>query len=106
MSKMPGDPCPVCRRSSGAVTLDIAGRGMTRLCSTDCAEVWMNRQPQNHNEKAALIAGGEAAGAYLDSIGKSDLAALTPSEWSAFCTALFEATCADLRRQASDWTPF
>jgi hypothetical protein len=33
------------------------------------------------NEQAAMTAGGDAAGAYLESLGKSDLAALSPAEW-------------------------
>ena len=33
------------------------------------------------NEHAAMAAGGDAAGAYLESLGKSDLAALTTPEW-------------------------
>lgn len=106
MTKMPGNPCPVCSRASGAITIDIPGRGYARFCSNDCAEVWMKRRPQPHNEKVALEAGGAAAGAWLDRIGKTDLAALTPEEWAQFCAVLFEATCADLRRQADDWIPW
>ena len=36
----------------------------------------------------AVLKGGEVAGQYLDSIGKTDLASLTPDEWLAFCTKL------------------
>lgn len=66
----------------------------------------MKSRPQDHNESQALDKGGDAAGRYLDSIGKSDLAALTPIEWRKFCHTLFVETCADLRRQADDWIPF
>lgn len=106
MTKMPGDPCAVCSRASGAVSITIDGRGRAVFCSLDCSEVWMKHQPQDHNEKQAISAGGAAAGAYLDRIGKSDLSALTPAEWEAFCSVLFTETCADLRRQADDWIPW
>lgn len=66
----------------------------------------MERRPQPQCEKTAIEAGGAAGGAYLESIGKTDLATLTAAEWATFCAALFEATCADLRRQADDWVPF
>lgn len=106
MSGMPCDPCAVCRRASGAIAVDIPGRGCARFCSLDCSEIWMKRRPQDQDEKAALEAGGRAAGEYLDSIGKSDLVALTPDEWSRFCAVLFEFTCADLRERAKEWVPF
>ena len=106
MTAMPCEPCAVCRRASGAVAVDIPGRGYARFCSLDCSEIWMKRRPQAPDEKAALEAGGAAAGAYLDSIGKTDLATMTADEWTAFCAALFEATCESLRRQADKWVPF
>ena len=37
--------------------------------------------------KAALI-GGQYAGEYLDSIGKTDLAKLTKQEWERFCSVM------------------
>ena len=33
------------------------------------------------NEQAAMAAGGDAAGAYLESLGRSDLATLSQPEW-------------------------
>jgi hypothetical protein len=57
-------------------------------------------------EKDAVRAGGEAAGGYLDSIGKTDLAQLTAAEWQAFCEALFKGATDDLRRQATSDIPF
>ena len=106
MSAAPCEPCAVCRRASGYVAVTIEGRGSARFCSLECSEVWMKHRPQHHDEAIAIAAGGDAAGAYLDSIGKSDLASLTPDEWATFCRTVFEATCADLRRQAAEWVPF
>lgn len=106
MTSMPCDPCAVCRRASGAIAVDIPGRGYARFCSLECSEVWMKRRPQAQDEEAAIAAGGAVAGEYLETIGKTDLATMTPLEWSEFCKRLFEATCADLRKQADKWIPF
>ena len=39
------------------------------------------------NEMQAMTVGGQQGGAYLESIGKSDLAALTETEWGLYsCT--------------------
>lgn len=36
------------------------------------------------SEKAAMVAGGELGGEYLEHIGKTDLATLEPGEWAMF----------------------
>ncbi len=54
------------------------------------------------NEKAAMDAGGAAAGEYLESIGKSDLATLTVAEWQALIEAVVTGYCDTLRALAAD----
>lgn len=39
-------------------------------------------------DENSIEIGGQAAGAYLDEIGKTDLAYLTEDEWRRFCTTL------------------
>lgn len=39
-------------------------------------------------EEAATEEGGAAAGSYLESIGKTDLATMTAEEWQAFCRTM------------------
>lgn len=39
-------------------------------------------------DDACVRAGGDRAGAYLDSIGKTDLAQLNPAQWHKFCQIL------------------
>lgn len=39
-------------------------------------------------EQIATVKGGEEAGEYLDSLGKSDLGELTDAEWETFCLRL------------------
>jgi Family of unknown function (DUF6511) len=52
------------------------------------------------NEKSALLAGGDAGGAFLDEIGKTDLAQLTVEEWEAFLTRVIGVYCDTLRQTA------
>ena len=100
--------CPVCRRAGGAFAISEPNGPIAHLCSIECAKVYIMRKPQplDFNEKAACLAGGSAAGAYLESIRKTDLATMTEAEWSTFCETLFRETCNDLRRQADDIIPF
>jgi hypothetical protein len=68
------------------------------------------------NEQAAMAAGGEAAGAYLESLGQSDLARLSVEEWrtlievivTGYCEALQALAAKDQRRldNLADEVPF
>jgi hypothetical protein len=80
---------------------------MVQTCSTDCARLFMTAGPAlTPSEEIASAKGGEEAGAYLDRIGKTDLAKLTGLEWDKFCQTMFTASCAELRRMADDVVPF
>lgn len=80
---------------------------MTMLCSSQCAKVWvMSGGELKQDEREAAVMGGQAAGEYLDSIGKSDLAKLSKEEWETFCQALFRGACAEMERRANDFVPF
>lgn len=52
------------------------------------------------NEYAAMTAGGELAGEYLESIGKSDLVTLTEPEWDQFIESMVTGYCDHLRALA------
>lgn len=60
----------------------------------------------------AVAAGGAKAGEYLDSIGKTDLAALNAAQWDRFCqTLVYHAWVAALDKhvvalEAADGAPF
>lgn len=105
MTAMPGYPCPVCRRAGGTVTISIEGK-LHHLCSADCGRIFMTGKPLDFNEQKAAVEGGNAGGAYLDSIGRTDLATLTADQWAEFCGKIFQGTCAALRRMADDEIPF
>lgn len=52
-------------------------------------------------EAAALVDGGNAGGAFLDSIGKTDLAALTPDEFQTFLHTVLDAFGGSMRRRCA-----
>lgn len=56
---------------------------------------------EEHDSKAALEA-GRFAGEYLDEIGKTDLATLTPEEWKIFC----EVICGNFLITRLDQIPY
>jgi hypothetical protein len=103
---MPGYPCPVCRRAGGAITIHRGDGTMDQYCSRECAVQHLRKPDLQVSEKLALRAGGEAAGTYLERIGKTDLAKLTLTEWETFCATLFGATCDAMRKAADDEIPF
>lgn len=53
------------------------------------------------NEQAALHAGGAAAGAYLETLGKSDLARLSVEEWRTLIETVVTGYCDALRDLAA-----
>ena len=53
------------------------------------------------NEAEAMIVGGHQGGAYLESLGKSDLATLTETEWDRFIDAVVTGYCDHLRELAA-----
>lgn len=55
---------------------------------------------QTANEKQAMLAGGDAGGAYLDGLGKTDLALLTVQEWETFLAKVVGGYCDALRQSA------
>lgn len=52
----------------------------------------------NHYEKQGLAAASQAAGDYLDEIGKTDLAAMSSAEWHDFIALIFVKATAEIQR--------
>ena len=52
------------------------------------------------NEMQAMTVGGQQGGVYLESLGKSDLATLTETEWDRFIDAVVTGYCDHLRELA------
>lgn len=53
------------------------------------------------NESQAMTVGGQQGGEYLESIGKSDLATLSETEWDRFIDAVVTGYCDHLRELAA-----
>ena len=53
------------------------------------------------NEMQAMTVGGQQGGEYLESIGNSDLATLTETEWDRFIDAVVTGYCDHLRELAA-----
>lgn len=67
----------------------------------------MSQKEYDFYENKSLDAAGEAAGQYLDKIGKTDLASLELHEWRKFCQTMIDAFGDDLaKRVSSHEAPF
>jgi len=104
------DLCCICGRTAAAREA-IRGFFDIRAAFWVCADETcqsagglMADTPLSHlttYEELALLAGGDAAGAYLDGLDKTDLAALTPQEFSTFLRHVLDGYAASMRRQLS-----
>lgn len=52
------------------------------------------------NERAAILQGGDMAGEYLDSLGKTDLALFSSEEWQTLLEVIVTGYCDHLRSLA------
>ena len=52
------------------------------------------------NERAAILHGGDMAGEYLDSLGKTDLALFSSEEWQILLEVIVTGYCDHLRSLA------
>ena len=66
----------------------------------------MSRKALDEYERRALEDGGNAGGAYLDEIQKTDLATLTEEEWSTFWRLGFVAYADSMREIVSREVPY
>lgn len=66
----------------------------------------MTQDRFNRVDSLAAGQGGEAMGAYLDEIGKSDLAALSEEEWFEACRRLIAGYRVALTTTLSGESPF
>ena len=111
VSRIKGDPepvlCGVCRRraTTGLGWAGRQGKPVMWLCdSPECGQsarsvYEMPQSTLDAYEQTARNEAGDLAGAYLDGIGKTDLASLTETEWRAFLDQVVVGFEASLRRQ-------
>lgn len=107
--------CAVCRRraigrgySNRARTVkDIAWVCDDPECIEIAARTYTMKQVEfSRLEEMATIEGGADAGAYLDKLGKTDLASLTQDEWDEFCRTLVAGYRLALKTKLRDEAPF
>jgi len=113
---MPDPLCAVCRREprgfgwfDARFALADRRRDTSRrwLCSRTCQDLCHRRQGMidpTPNEEAALAAAGAAAGEYLESLGRADLAALSVPEWQTLIEVIVTGYCDRLRDLATQDT--
>lgn len=110
VSRVKGDPepviCGVCRRRAwGIGWAGRQGRPVLWMCDDpDCQSVArtvyeMPKSQLDAFEEDARDEAGEMAGAYLDTLGKTDLASLTEDEWKAFLHQVLVGFETSLRRR-------
>ncbi len=78
-------------------------------CSMTCLDIATRRKGQmkaNIDEQRAIAATSPAIGAFLENLGKSDLAVLTPQEWLAFLTHAYVTVCAEVSKIWENEVPF
>lgn len=87
-----------------------AGPKIITWCCGDCVPYaktvhHMKRDTFNVIERDSLLAAGNAAGGYLDRIGKIDLAALSAEEWEIFLGTLLDQFGVELRTRLEQHQP-
>ncbi|BAE49161.1 conserved hypothetical protein [Candidatus Terasakiella magnetica] len=97
--------CAVCNREGrgfGFIPRLARLRGPPEAaCSMTCLDTiarWRRTMiDPTPNEITAMEHGGQMGGEYLDSIAKTDLAALSPEQWQTFVEAVITGYCDHLR---------
>lgn len=103
--------CSCCGRSAtGFGYAPKTGQAILWVCDDpQCLEIakdsYSMKQDQfSRLESLAAGKGGDEGGAFLDSIGKTNLESLTPDEWFEFCRRIVagyrKALIADLKNEA------
>jgi hypothetical protein len=81
-------PCPICRRSTRGFAYNPKlarqpGQPAAACCSQHL-ELAIKMIDTTEYEREAIAHGGSLAGEYLETLGKTDLAVMTPQEYDAF----------------------
>lgn len=73
-------------------------------CSRVCLEIWKERRMVDPNEfeLAAMRRAGNAAGEFIDALGRTDMAQWAPAEWSSFVETICGAYVDSLIEQQID----
>ena len=98
--------CGVCRRRAGSWGhAPRAGAPILWLCADEgCLQAGrkvyaMSERDMDAFEARARDAAGDVGGLYLDTLGKTDFAALSPEEWQTFLSRVLDGFGDSLRTQ-------
>lgn len=99
--------CPCGRSPRGFAWHDMNTPAFDRAppvhcCSMECLDLAARHKgepmpPLNALETGAVAAASEAAGQYLEQIGKTDLAQMTEAEWLGFLAHAYAAVASEVR---------
>ena len=105
--------CGCCARSAtGFGYAPRTGQSILWVCDDpDCLQVakdtyTMKQDQFSRLESLAAGKGGEDGGQFLDDIGKTDLATLSPDEWHEFCRRLVAGYRKALQSSLKNEAPF
>ena len=105
--------CSICRRDARgfgfAPCLIRINRPSVKLCSRACQNTAVRLKGMidpNKHEAAALVTASSRAGAYIDSIAKTDLAKFSDAEWSTLIDVIVTAFQNHLSAAYADDPPF
>lgn len=102
--------CFICKRRHDNLGVAPHERATIKWVCKECLSA-INMKRAYHMrldqyEKQALEDGGNAGGAYLDEIGKTDLASLGEDEWSRFLELVLTSYADSMREIVSREVPF
>lgn len=105
--------CAVCGRASRGFGWGFTNDNQPkrRACSMRCLDIIATRRGTmyklNHFENQAIEAASDKAGAFLEQLGKSDLATMTTEEWRELLKTVFVSATAEIQRLTDeDAVPF
>lgn len=101
--------CAICGRASRGFVFIARWRPDREsypACSIRCLDILALEQKNvfklNHYENQAIEAASDRAGEYLDGLGKTDLAMMTPEEWRTLLETVFIAATGTIQRLADE----
>lgn len=105
--------CAICRRDARGFSFEPrlihVQAPPVKLCSRHCQKLTARLKGMIHpniHEQNALIAASEKGGAYVESLGKTDLITWSPEEWATLVDVIVTAFQDFLRTAYADDPPF
>ena len=101
--------CAVCGRDTRGLGFQLPGlrnAPMRRACSPLCLDILCVKGGDvlelTHFERQAVEAASDAAGEYLERVGKTDLAIMSRDEWQELLKGVFLSTTGTIQRLSDE----